>query len=1361
MSFNDKDENKGGLPPIMSSSLKKTAALGKPSGFFKSTGGIMERLKNLSKKDMAFVGIGMSVLVMAPVAEYLMSKPSSDNLLTPGFGGREQGIYEPGINGLSQGSTDGSGDVITPLSARDPMSLIMGPQAPMPPVVQAAPQTDLRDAMKDAGRSAFSAAAKSAGAPTPIPRMQGALRSVGSFFSGGESSRSAGSLSGDKIIQDAKSASNKAKARSSVGPVAMAGYKGVANVPNSASRGAYEKLRSQADKSAGNFNGQSAIGSLDKAASEALDLGRGGGGSGAGGESEKIRGGSNSNSKNEHNNSGETLARMAAKQRLQKALDWEFYKKYEIPKQIIGAAMDNIVVGGLIKPMGDVVNGSMSNLLGLNPPPPAKCWQPVVCPDGNCAQAVIQYKVKAPVDLCYKVGAQGFAWESAGKDKGAGAQANCICGKGSKPIGKEYQYDPNGGETPTTPGAPGTPTVTPPVVSTTITSGNTPEQISDIAGKLFADYDAVLQDMVNQTVVAEANMADPAKLEASARSVAGGFQNLSIKVNDAVLPLLNSAKTKAGADLNDYSGKVGKTQEKFTATQEKYHTFISQLAALEKDMAENKLKMKTQSGVTAVAETSTQAKLRAALDNWKEQGPPSLNTADGLLAAHRRGITNYAGQVTLVDGGIGSIRGKHAAANAVADEVIKEGEDGWPVKLQKLTGRLQEYVPAPTTPPVSYASNGLHDALNDADTAPPLKRAASGLRGLDWDVLWSEGHKFDSSKVAAAEKKAWDDWRNKIAMGQAAPILGQPDNFLSSYLRSVEIQQSVAGALPDLPNIEGFLSRTGNAMDITKQMVTGSGVDGCYFTEKGCYGVVTPPSPPESSTPPVTNNNNITVVSVTANADRVLGRYETVIISAQGRYDAAKAKARKYCTSKACKKALADSAAALKIMIAARAEIARLKAEAALPSTSSARLAEINARINLLEMDLGDANVAFNAAIREVERMEGIKPGGGGSTTPVTPPNTGITAVTVLMNADRILGRYDPLIFTAQSRYDAAKANARKRCTSKACKKALADSAAALKIMTDAKAEIARLKAEAALPATTAARLAEINARLGALEMDLGDANVAFNEAMREVERMEGIKPGGSGGGQTNPVTPPVNPVTPSQPGQSSLCYKTAAGCQTVRSFYLVQKWKVRPQKTLLIVATEAGSGAKSEAWAKLEAEYKGEYYTADRNKACEKVWDSTWLTLRALINFHGTESGVADCKTRWFDPVYRIDYNRAGTMSSGGDIAAIVAAKKAGNSSFKSYSGSAQSVFNVDLELTCQPVSSIWRTSNVSVRVDRPVMNTYSENFSFFVGAGPGSAGLGASTGKNVMMGYGTWYRIPELQGVLCGSDIDAKNKE
>ncbi len=92
----------------------------------------VERLKSISTKDIGWLVIGVMILIMAPIAEYFISKPKTNTALTSGFGERKMvdsgGIYEPGINALSAGSPDGMEEVIAPLTARDPASLILGPK---------------------------------------------------------------------------------------------------------------------------------------------------------------------------------------------------------------------------------------------------------------------------------------------------------------------------------------------------------------------------------------------------------------------------------------------------------------------------------------------------------------------------------------------------------------------------------------------------------------------------------------------------------------------------------------------------------------------------------------------------------------------------------------------------------------------------------------------------------------------------------------------------------------------------------------------------------------------------------------------------------------------------------------------------------------------------------------------------------------------------------------------------------------------------------------------------------------------------------------------------------------------------------
>ncbi len=380
MDFFNKDEKKDGGPVLPGSPFKKTAAFGRSPMFSRAAGTIMDRIKNLSKKDMALVGIGLSVLVMAPVAEFMMNQPTQPPMLSGSAfqqrGPGDSGVYEPGVNGLSVGSPDGSGDVITPLSSRDPASLILGsepsPAAAAAPVVNTAPPTNWRDSVAESGRSAFSGAANSAGAPTVIPPLRSMLN--GFMFGGDATTRTNGVIPADSNIVDrAKSASSKAASRSMVGPVAMAGYKGVAsNTPNSASRGAFEALRSQANKAAGEFSGGSAMNSLDKAAADSVDVGKGLGGAGGLSDGEKTGKTSDYDNKYTHQRSGQSLAEKAAEERQEQALQWEFFKKYEIPKQII-----NAVVGAVAKEIGGFVGDTVHGILNPSTPQPKQfCWKP-------------------------------------------------------------------------------------------------------------------------------------------------------------------------------------------------------------------------------------------------------------------------------------------------------------------------------------------------------------------------------------------------------------------------------------------------------------------------------------------------------------------------------------------------------------------------------------------------------------------------------------------------------------------------------------------------------------------------------------------------------------------------------------------------------------------------------------------------------------------------------------------------------------------------------------------------------------------------------------------------------------------------
>jgi hypothetical protein len=806
MNFYNEDEKKDGAPAAPGvSSFKKTSAFGKSPLFSKAGGGIMSRLKNLSRKDMAFVGIGLSVLTMAPVAEYMMSKPSADNLLTPGFGSREgsavAGVYEPGINALSQGSPDGSGEVITPLSSRDPSSLILGsqPAAPvMPPPT--APVTTFRDAMKDVGRNAFSEATKSAGAPTPVPKMQSALRNFGSFFSGGEGTRTAGSLSGGKIIDDAKSASGKAAKRSMMGPVAMPGYKGVAsNTPNSSSRGAFEKLRNAADKSAGNFSGGSAIGSLDQAAKDALDI-KGGGGMGYGGESDKTTKPSGSTTKYDHNRSGESLAEMAAKQRMQKELDWEFYKKYEIPKQLI-----NAVVGAIGGVLGDVVKSNMQHMFGMDASaPPSYCWSPKSKPSSTDPKDCLSGVMKTPL-LKDKDGKVFFH-----------PSFSCICGIGPKAdITGDAPVPPaatgGGADQTPKPGADGGTAQVVAVVPTNI-------------AKSIEEYDGNLKMVAQNIVKGSTKDATPKDLLTTSKAISEGAAKCATLAKGLYGYIQTQTPSALAADRAAYNTAISASRVKVAGAKLKLNTFTRKVDGLIAKVKAGGL-VKDGIEVQKLGDKDILTVLEAVRADAANYETTTIKVAEDKLAFHDKAVAFYDAQAQLVGKTSGTGAGETAS---IAEAKAKVDEQLAAIEKQLAEGK-DAALPAKDVAALKAAFKSLAaaDAANvqvpeGTAAAESIKTPVIGSliawRGADKDTLMNK-LTVDDKAVKDAETGAWAKLSplEKLKAGKVTEALEQ-----SSAIAPDFVTQSVRGlaALPvDLKGAKTYTDQITQGMELLDSAV--------------------------------------------------------------------------------------------------------------------------------------------------------------------------------------------------------------------------------------------------------------------------------------------------------------------------------------------------------------------------------------------------------------------------------------------------------------------------------------------------------------------------------------------------------------
>ena len=885
--YNDEEnEKKEGAPalPRAASPFKKTSAFGKAPLFSRTAGSLMDRLKNLSRRDMALVGLGLSVLVMVPVAEYMMSQPPQENLLEGGWGGKEKlgdMPYEPGVNGLSQGSADGSGEVITPLSARDPVSLILGSQPAQPaaaPPVYTPPATSMRDAMRDAGREAFSAASKSAGAPTVIPKMAGGLRNM-SFFGGGESSRTSGNLGGGKIIDEARSASSKAAKRSMVGPVAIAGYKGVASTPNSASKGAFEKLRAAADKSAGNFSGGSAMRSLDKAAADALEIGKGSGGMGAGGDSDQTaKTSGNSVNGYDRNRSGETLAEQAAKMRQQKALEWEFYKKYEIPKQII-----NAIVGAVSSVLGDFIKDKLMSAFDMYPPN-IKCWNPAVCPNGsNCGDLAVTYlganwwnNGKKMTDLCSVGGSPVAIKQVVGKESASSTSEVCLCGKGERPsVGGTAAGGPGG--------AAADPSVNP--------GGNpsaTPQHHAQAVVTSMKSYDDQLRNIVTMVAEAEAKKDLKALDDKFVEGVVTGFQNLSPLADDKLQLLRNlkgsvdKANTQFNSDLEVARGKVEAFRpdyEKFNKVWDKLNAECPPVKAGE--TSECKVKPKVTAGIESALTPAAIATIRTNLAKWDREGRPKFSEADGNFVAMLGWQTAYVSESSNLEKSLTKVESDKQTFFQAVPEANQAGKPALD-RLKAITGRFKDIQAPPVEGTPAAKQEGAATPQTGAQVDPattPLYKIAAVQRAADWEILWKSPYDLNSTKVTNAEASAFNSWDN--ADRKAGLELVETKNFVDSHMRATQLARSILVRNGGVKKISTDVDDSKRILEEVKKALA-TYIDGATYD---LGGTVAPVKPPAVDTPVDTTTGGDTgqtggVNYTAANAN--IGRLDDNVIKMRG-----------------------------------------------------------------------------------------------------------------------------------------------------------------------------------------------------------------------------------------------------------------------------------------------------------------------------------------------------------------------------------------------------------------------------------------------------------------------------------------------
>lgn len=353
---------------------------------------VVERLRGMKKQDLVGLATGLSVLILTPLATHFMTQPRKDPfLLEKGTTLRDSvkngaALFEGEHGETAPGGPLGGpmGQVITPLSAHDPASLVLAPgrksAADKPQVRSADAGAKLRDAMSAATKAATRQAVKSAGAPKPsasqsvnIPKIAGQLSGLGAA-NGGSGAKT--SLGNGSILASAANAPSKAAGRNAPAPRGGKGFRGVAATPNRIDGNAGD-LKDQAAKAAGAFNREGAVAAIEEAARQSI--GAGGGSGYGGGPHDGKNTGHHGGKFGGKYSFGESLAFIEAKTRMMKELEMEYANKkfweVDVKQMLAKSVIENVFGEGIIKPIGKTVGGWVA---GPSAPPTV-----YVCLDAN------------------------------------------------------------------------------------------------------------------------------------------------------------------------------------------------------------------------------------------------------------------------------------------------------------------------------------------------------------------------------------------------------------------------------------------------------------------------------------------------------------------------------------------------------------------------------------------------------------------------------------------------------------------------------------------------------------------------------------------------------------------------------------------------------------------------------------------------------------------------------------------------------------------------------------------------------------------------------------------------------------------
>ncbi len=435
---NKKEDKKSGVPvPTLKDS---TQTLRNPAFKVKdlSARTLVDRFKQFRKKDLAFILAGLGVLFTAPMAEkYLMSPThgSSDVFkegwgFRPGQGGLGAGgsPFDTGENGFATGNQVGeNGDIITPANFRDPASLILGPEAEAQPpaTTSEAPASgsssgsNWKNALAEAGGNAAKSALGRAGLPMPpLTLSKNMLSGIGGLSPQGGSEHYSLPPIGGGHVPNSPNVSN------SLGAVkANPNLKGVGPwSENGNGTGSIEALKTAGGNAASNFSNPSAAKGLQNAAAVQMPSANPNhfGGNGA------DKGMGNNSLKNSKS-LGQSLAFMAAKMNMQKAIDLQ-WKLAEKKAMMWPNIEEKMLTGMVTKPLAGVEDALSSGLAGFLGGPSADTY---VCDSGTMAhQPVPGMPCDAGTHIAkgsqYCIDSLNSLWAVSGKD-GMAVQEGSQC----------------------------------------------------------------------------------------------------------------------------------------------------------------------------------------------------------------------------------------------------------------------------------------------------------------------------------------------------------------------------------------------------------------------------------------------------------------------------------------------------------------------------------------------------------------------------------------------------------------------------------------------------------------------------------------------------------------------------------------------------------------------------------------------------------------------------------------------------------------------------------------------------------------------------------------------------------------------